>query len=1542
MNGPQQSTEKVPLLGTAPSNAEGDPGNRPGRGGNRGGQCDGSQNNSNWPRKSMQYNSQPRMPDRRYSGSYRGWNNRYFERNSPYQRNYKSNYRNREQYDDYNDNYNHNSHPDRQERDYPKRTDYHYSSNSKNERSPSKYRDNRYREQRYNLRQSEDNYHRDSLRNEINFHRQNSHRQEPSENNKASKADSVPVLDRSKDISEPESSNAALKEQSAVLEKAERLEKASKSGSTPTRASKAEKKNTSPVEKPSSHKPNDQNHNLTSGSSPPTKPTSKIQVRPLTELLKQEILAVTKEKSLNRGQPDRQTPTSPAPAIASPSRQAIKPNLKNRRRTVSCHQSAIHPSRSEQEVSINERIARLDKESLKYIINNSDTVYDEHLKLQARRRLRDEIRRQLRAIELDQPKDNPVKDLVEDEIVDAIKLPEQLLQEIEKCFGINISENHKVVKSSREIQKVAELKEICTKIISEKTAEEVVSPLDAGKDESQKSSKDLINDTNVKGFSNKTTNQSEPIKSSQVSTKLLKDHNKGLNIEKEDTDQNKIVETSKTIKEQNDQNIAISKAKDLGITEKKDEKPLINAASTSIGRGHICEKDSQPMSPNKDLPENILGLETSRKHPKSSKVAEVIAEKRRLPLLPTPGCGLVSNSSFVESQLTQSTSLLPTQNSQEIIEIVETSPETSLNSISDHMFLSDVQHSHMSCKRESSSSPIIEVRMPEDLVDLLSSDDDVVEAVDMEVDESEGEIVESEFAELREPTPPASSQDNSEAGMELDKPEDEVIESHINYDENVSTDPQGITEYEKNRLKLKLQSMADNVVDSFEKLILPNLRESLSESYSRKHSTSLQSRLHFISCVVTSSEHNSRTFSKIEVAKIQKNLKAADNQLAMEFLIGEIVNVINMQKQRLRGQGENNQENLSRRPESEAKETGKASHINNSPEYRITSALNPRSSPPPLVPILNPGFPSIHPSITPYPVGLPFLATDSSLHRIASNTPASFGYPQPGATIDSMDLSDQVGQINEIDRRLLENQNRRTFLDEMIMKFQKERSDLELLSLELQTRRSMLLNSILARSRPPMEAPPAPEIPPHSPPRPSKRKPPKRLTARSAIARRTRSQTQKPIRVRKVQMKRISKSKAKELKAKSSKEIPEEAKKNQPGKSKEPQPPDEPNIKGRLEESSPKKTVDNLPTTKSKQSRAKKPKANGASNVAQPPLAIIPPLPPPPPPPEPIHRLSFERPNLYNPPPTANYPRPNPRINNLKIGNIPKGKLHDITSPITQIRIYKKYAIAASEDGDIYVFHLVTHKLERKIPKHSEAITNMFLCEQEALLYTTSVDGFLKKSAVDNLERVLQTTYFKEPLQSIDVAWGAAFIGSRWGKIFSYNVVTNKIIDNPLLSTGQSIIAVKATKEGIRKILLIGCKGNFVLMHDAGSGLLLRQFEIPEGLNVYSILLDDNYLYCGTQKNEIFQFEFVTGILTGKFKCGNGAVSIASYEDRYLLVGCYDGFIYVLDKVAGKGVGSFKGAGRLILSLIVAGDKIVTSSKDNNLEILEIPKHMVN
>ena len=56
--------------------------------------------------------------------------------------------------------------------------------------------------------------------------------------------------------------------------------------------------------------------------------------------------------------------------------------------------------------------------------------------------------------------------------------------------------------------------------------------------------------------------------------------------------------------------------------------------------------------------------------------------------------------------------------------------------------------------------------------------------------------------------------------------------------------------------------------------------------------------------------------------------------------------------------------------------------------------------------------------------------------------------------------------------------------------------------------------------------------------------------------------------------------------------------------------------------------------------------------------------------------------------------------------------------------------------------------------------------------------------------------------------------------------------------------------------------------------------------------------------------------------CGNGAVSMQLYNNKYIFVGCYDGFIYVLDKISGKQIGRMAGSGKMILTLEIIEDKV--------------------
>lgn len=69
-------------------------------------------------------------------------------------------------------------------------------------------------------------------------------------------------------------------------------------------------------------------------------------------------------------------------------------------------------------------------------------------------------------------------------------------------------------------------------------------------------------------------------------------------------------------------------------------------------------------------------------------------------------------------------------------------------------------------------------------------------------------------------------------------------------------------------------------------------------------------------------------------------------------------------------------------------------------------------------------------------------------------------------------------------------------------------------------------------------------------------------------------------------------------------------------------------------------------------------------------------------------------------------------------------------------------------------------------------------------------------------------------------------------------------------------------------------------------------------------------------------FSFQSGAPVGSITCGNGAVSMLMFRNKYMFVGCYDGFIYIIDKVTGRQVTRLTGSGKMILTLEIVGDKV--------------------
>ncbi|XP_028176468.1 zinc finger protein 106-like [Ostrinia furnacalis] len=192
------------------------------------------------------------------------------------------------------------------------------------------------------------------------------------------------------------------------------------------------------------------------------------------------------------------------------------------------------------------------------------------------------------------------------------------------------------------------------------------------------------------------------------------------------------------------------------------------------------------------------------------------------------------------------------------------------------------------------------------------------------------------------------------------------------------------------------------------------------------------------------------------------------------------------------------------------------------------------------------------------------------------------------------------------------------------------------------------------------------------------------------------------------------------------------------------------------------------------------------------------------------------------------------------------------------------------------------------------------------------------------------------PIQTMDRAWDTIFVGTRTGFVLQFECKNNMLIPvSTVKFSDQSILALRAMKEGPRKVLLVAARFEDVTVKDAQTGLLLRTLEGPK-MTVYTLLYEEGKVYCGTSSHQIHVFDYTSGSHTGIHEGGKGTVCIR-VTGGLLFAGCYDGCVYIYRDGEPRPLAQLRGPGLMLLSLAVLGSKIIAGYKDRSLFIWKIP-----
>lgn len=267
--------------------------------------------------------------------------------------------------------------------------------------------------------------------------------------------------------------------------------------------------------------------------------------------------------------------------------------------------------------------------------------------------------------------------------------------------------------------------------------------------------------------------------------------------------------------------------------------------------------------------------------------------------------------------------------------------------------------------------------------------------------------------------------------------------------------------------------------------------------------------------------------------------------------------------------------------------------------------------------------------------------------------------------------------------------------------------------------------------------------------------------------------------------------------------------------------------------------------------------------------------------------------------------------------------------------------IAACLDGNVYHFNS-DGQLLNTLRGSNLAVTCITIVKEKygTTVYTGSLDSRIRYYDLETGVEKGPECNVLSPIQTMDRAWDTIFVGTRTGFVLQFECKNNMLIPvSTVKFSDQSILALRAMKEGPRKVLLVAARSENVTIKDAQTGLLLRSLVGPK-MTVYTLLFEDGKVYCGTSSHQIHVFDYSTGSHVGSHEGGKGAVCLRA-TGGLVFAGCYDGCVYVYREGETRPLAQLRGPSLMLLSLAIVGSKIIAGYKDRGLYIWKIPLNIL-
>jgi len=274
---------------------------------------------------------------------------------------------------------------------------------------------------------------------------------------------------------------------------------------------------------------------------------------------------------------------------------------------------------------------------------------------------------------------------------------------------------------------------------------------------------------------------------------------------------------------------------------------------------------------------------------------------------------------------------------------------------------------------------------------------------------------------------------------------------------------------------------------------------------------------------------------------------------------------------------------------------------------------------------------------------------------------------------------------------------------------------------------------------------------------------------------------------------------------------------------------------------------------------------------------------------------------------------------------------------VNAMQVHDGLLYTCSGDRTVKAFDLVSHKCVAVFEGHSSKVNSLLVSAGPTLpqrLYSGSSDQTIRCYSLKTMECEQQFS-LSDRVLCLHNRWKVLYAGLANGTVVTFNLKTNKQLDEFDCHGPRAVSCLASAQEGARKVLLVGSYDSSISVRDAKNGLLLRTLE-GHTKTVLCMKVVNDLVFSGSSDQSVHAHNIHTGELVRIYKGHSHAVTVVAVLGKVMVTACLDKLVRIYELQSHDRLQVYGGHKDMVMCMAIHKSMIYTGCYDGSVQAVRL------